>query len=147
VDTFVVGLAGTEKYADQLDELAVAGGKPRRQSDFKYYRVDAEGSAEGLSSVLEEITNKLVRSCEIQLVEDPPDIMEVNVAVDCDVIPNRETGAGQGGSASGDDDESSWSFDMTTSPMTAVLSGPICDKIEKEGVDRIDVLFGCPVVR
>ena len=148
VDTFVVGLAGTEKYAEQLDEFAVEGGRPRQGRGDKYYRVDAEGSAEGLTDVLEEITKNLVQSCEIQLLEEPPDVLEVNVAVECEIIPNRGGGSGGGGEGGSDDGAKSyWELDVNTSPPTAVLAGPICEKIENEGVDRVDILLGCPIVR
>lgn len=147
VDTFVVGLTGSEAYAAQLNEFAKQGGRSREGADDDYFRVDAEGSAEGLSGVLDEITRTLVQSCEVELSETPPDLNQVNVAVDCDVVPRAEVepGAGQGGE--GSDAESGWDFDLSTTPPTAVIHGPLCDKIESEGAQQIDVLFGCPVVR
>jgi hypothetical protein len=148
VDTFVVGLTGTEAYAEQLNEFAVAGGRPRKDADEDYYRVDAEGSSAGLIQVFEEITRTLVQSCEIQLTDKPPDLNEVNVAVDCTVVPRAGADSSMGGGAgSSAQNESTWDFDTSTNPPTAIISGPLCDTIEEEGVGRVDVLYGCPVVR
>lgn len=165
VDTFVVGLTGTEQYADQLDEFAEAGGRPREGTPEKYFKVGAQGSADGLAQVLSEITTQLVQSCDMQLAETPPDLNRVNVAVNCEVVPwgnapddeppVGEGGAGgqggQGGMSSvdpGDDDDASfWWMDDSTDPPTIRLGGNICGTIEEEGVERIDILLGCPTVR
>lgn len=168
VDTFVVGLAGTEEYADQLDAFAEAGGRPRRGTPEKYFKVDAEGSADGLVEVLTEITTQLVQSCDLQLAKAPPDVNEVNVAVNCEIVPwgnvpeddpTDPSGAGgvggHGGMSSdpGSNDQGSdatpsyWWLDDSTDPPTIRLGGDVCGKIEDEGVERIDILLGCPTVR
>lgn len=165
VDTFVVGLTGTEQYAEQLDEFAVAGGRPREGKPEKYFKVGAQGSADGLAQVLSEITTQLVQSCDLQLAETPPDLNQVNVAVNCDVIPwgnppdDKPSGGdggqgGQGGMSSVDPDdddanggENFWWLDESTDPPTVRIGGNICGTIENEGVERIDIVLGCPTVR
>lgn len=179
VDTFVVGLAGTDQYAEQLDAFAEAGGRPRQGTPEKYFKVDAEGSAEGLAEVLTEITTQLVQSCDLQLAEAPPDVNEVNVAVNCEIVPwgnvpdDEEDpmdpgGTGGGGGAGGnggapsnpdpdpdpdpadpdpDPVSSFWWLDESTDPPTIRLGGEVCNTIENDGVERIDIVLGCPTVR
>lgn len=167
VDTFVVGLAGTDEYAEQLNAFAEAGGRPRQGTPEKYFKVDAKGSAEGLVEVLNEITTQLVQSCDLQLAKAPPDVNEVNVAVDCEIVPWGSPSedpmdpeppmggnGGQGGMSSdppaSDDPDtvsSYWWLDDSTDPPTIRLGGEVCSRIANEGVERIDVLLGCPTVR
>lgn len=145
VDTFVVGLPGSELYEEQLNKFALAGGRPSEGSDQSYYKVDSEGTASGLVDVLREITRKLVTSCEVELSERPSSVSFLNVAVDCDVIPwagEDEGGGGEGGATSTED---SWYYDPLAN--SAIIQGPICDKIKDEGVNRIDIIEGCPILR
>lgn len=167
VDTFVVGLTGTEQYAEQLDGFAEAGGRPREGKPEKYFKVGAQGSADGLAQVLSEITTQLVQSCDRQLAEAPPDLNQVNVAVNCEIIPwgnppedEQPTGGeggqgGQGGMSSVDpddgatngNDEDYWWLDDSSDPPTIRIGGNVCGTIESEGVERIDIVLGCPTVR
>lgn len=149
VDTFVVGLSGSEEYASQLDAFADAGGRARSNEDDKYYKVGAEGSSDGLKKVLNKITKSLVQSCDVQLGEAPKDPNKLNVAVDCDVVPrgSKPADLGEGGETSQADEPSSWDLDNNTSPPTVRLRGAICDTIETKGVERVDIVSGCPTVR
>ena len=144
IDTFVIGVPGSELYADVLDDLAVEGGRPLG-GVRKYFQVDAQGGVEGLSSVFRRITEDLVTTCDIQLEEEPTSLQEVNVAVDCEVIPqNAEDGAGGAGGESAEG-EKNWLVDADTSPPTIRLQGGLCERVQ-EGVDRVDVILGCPPV-
>ena len=133
VDTFVVGIPGSEKYADNLTSFARAGGQAAVvNGEETYYAVSATGGVEEMTAVFREITERLVTSCEVQLETVPEAVNEINVAVDC-VIVNRVS----------DPAESGWWLDDSTSPPTVVLTGDQCNRIIDEGVDRIDVILGC----
>lgn len=154
IDTFVVGLAGTEEYASQLDSFAEAGGRAREGADDKYYKVAATGSAAGLTEVLNDITRQLVQQCDVELAPGDLDLNELNVAVDCSVIPfdvPEETGEGGGAGASSDpyDGPSYWWIDGLEDGEvpTVHLGGDICGVIKTSGVERIDILRGCPTVK
>jgi len=154
IDTFVVGLAGTEEYADQLDAFAEAGGRAREGTAERYYKVAATGSAAGLTDVLYDITRQLVQQCDVELAPGDLDLNELNVAVDCNVIPfdiPEATGEGGGAGASGDpyDGPSYWWIDgLETGEIPTVhLGGDICGVIKTQGVERIDILRGCPTVK
>ncbi len=147
VDTFVVGLPGSELYEEQLNKFALAGGRPSGHAEESYYKVDSEGTASGLAGVLKDITRKLVTSCEVELEEEPGNESLLNVAVDCEVIPwaaDVQGMGGMGGNASPSTVDS-WFYDRRAN--SAIIQGPICEKIKTQGVDRIDIIEGCPTLR
>jgi len=154
IDTFVVGLAGTEEYADQLDSFAEAGGRARVGTADKYYKVAASGSAAGLTEVLNDITRQLVQECDVELAPGELDLNELNVAVDCAVVPYgvpEEPGEGGAGGESSDPygEASHWWIDGLEPDEipTVHLGGEICGIIKANGVERIDILRGCPTVK
>ena len=136
ISTFVVGIPGTEAYSEYLDSFARTGGVPAVGADHDYYEVSAGSGVEGLTSVFESITTQLVRDCSIALPETPSKLDLVNVAIDCNVVPqNTDTGT------------SGWDFDQTPEPTSVIVHGQLCDAIQQNGAERVDVVFGCPTVR
>lgn len=129
IKTIVLGMPGTEAYADVLDALAEAGGLPSGTSSPKYVKVD---DAAGLTESLRSVTRNLVRSCEIALEEKPQNYNKVNVYLDGEVIPK--------------DDDDGWKYDESTDPFTVVLTGPTCTEVEETGVEKITVEFGCDTI-
>jgi hypothetical protein len=132
VPTFVIGIPGTESYADYLDGFARAGGTANPHAPPDYYAVSASGGVEGLTQTFVDITTHLVRSCDVDLGVVAPEKKLVNVAVDCDVVPFED---GDG-----------WDI-RDAAPTTLVLAGDACQRIEREGARRIDVVYGCPTVK
>jgi hypothetical protein len=132
VPTFVIGIPGTESYADYLNAFATAGGVPNPNTPPSYYAVSAEGGVERLAQTFRDITTHLVRSCEVELGAAAPSKSLINVAVDCDLAP-FEAGAG-------------WDV-RPDAPTTLVLAGDACERVKREGVRRIDVVYGCPTVK
>ena len=132
VPTFVIGIPGTESYAEYLDAFATAGGVPNPKKKPAYYAVSAEGGVEGLTRTFRDITTHLVRSCNVDLGPEAPDKRLVNVAVDCDIVPS-EDGAG-------------WNI-PDAAPTTLILAGDTCNRVKREGARRIDVVYGCQTVK
>ena len=132
VRTFVIGIPGTESYAEYLDAFATAGGVPNPKKHPAYYAVSAEGGVDGLTRTFRDITTHLVRSCEVDLGSVAPDRQLVNVAVDCDIVPSAD-GVG-------------WAI-TDQAPTTLVLAGDTCSRVKREGARRIDVVYGCPTVK
>jgi hypothetical protein len=128
----VVGIPGTEAYASYLDDFATAGGITSPDDTHKYYAVEATGGVEALAQTFTDITTHLVRSCEVDLSEEPPNLDLVNVAVDCEVVPWEE-GAG-------------WEIPADDA-TTLLLKGNACNYVESEGAGRVDVVYGCPTLR
>ena len=54
------------------------------------------------------------------------------MAVDCEVIPSQD---GAGWEIPADD------------PTHLILKGNACTYIETEGAERVDVVYGCPMIR
>ena len=134
VQTIVVGIPGTEVYGSRLDAYAEAGGFQRPDGETGYYAVASSGGAEALADTLREVTTSLVDLCEILVSEPFPNPNQVNVAVDCVLVPCGEPA----------DSGSHWYFDDPEDPSLIILDGPICDTIRRGDATRIDLLFGCP---
>jgi len=132
VSTFVVGIPGTEKYSQYLDNFAVAGGVPSPAAPPSYYAVSAKGGVQGLVDVFTSITTHLVRDCDVALENTPQNLDLVNVAVDCTIVPYAN---GAGWSVTGADQK------------TLELAGDACHQIQTNGARRVDVVYGCPTVR
>jgi hypothetical protein len=132
IPTFVVGIPGTEKYAEYLETFAVSGGVVNPNGPPAYYAVSASGGVEQLTQTFVDITTHLVRSCDVDLGEAPREKKLVNVAVDCEIVPFAE-GAG-------------WDIDPEM-PTQLVIAGEACDRLKSEGARRVDVVYGCQTVK
>jgi hypothetical protein len=135
IATFVVGIPGTDAYADYLDGFALAGGVPNTSGDRDYFAVSASSGVQGLVDVFSDITTDLVTSCEIALETTPQMLDSVNVAVDCEVVEQEG------------DDGSGWEYDQVPNPAYVILKGSVCEELKANGASRIDVVYGCPTVR
>jgi hypothetical protein len=73
--------------------------------------------------------------CTIPLEFEDFNPNEVNLAVDCEVIPYCNP----------DDDATveCWQYVDVASPTAIVLSKPLCARITEEGFARIDIVLGC----
>lgn len=129
IKTIVVGMPGSEAYIAVLDQLAVAGGLPVAEVSPRYTKVD---DAVGLTKAMRDVTRGVIRTCEIQLEEEPPRLDQVNVYLDNVVIPKS--------------DSDGWKFDESTTPPTVVFTGETCETVETEGVGKISVRFGCQTI-
>jgi hypothetical protein len=130
VDTFVVGIPGSETYADSLDAFAAAGGRENPSGPPKYYAVSASGGVAGLAKTLDLVTKNVITSCRQQLQMVPPNSSQLNVYVD-DVLIHQ---AGADG----------WVLDFSTTPPTVVLQGETCATVQSRGAKSVRVLYGCP---
>ena len=132
VDTFVVGIPGSEVYEASLNRFAVAGGRPLTGGTVSYYAVSATGGVQGLTDVFEQITTQLITSCVLQLTSDPPALNLLNV----DINGERIQQSGPDG----------WELDQTTSPVSIIIKGATCTFIEQQGVESVDIVYGCPTL-
>jgi hypothetical protein len=127
IQTFVIGMPGTEAYASVLDDLAVAGGTAR-DSATKYYPV--QNSTE-LTSTLEQIGLSVAISCDVTLGEVPSDQErdQVNVYFDQDVVPF--------------DDKNGWTW---TGDGSIRIVGSSCDLLQTGRVLEVQAVTGCPSI-
>ena len=133
VKTIVVGIPGTEAYADTLDALAAESGVSNPQAPPGYFAVSADSGAEGLSAALQSITTGLVKSCELHLEEEPPGD-DLYVVIDGVVLPR--------------DADEGWAFQAPrTVPPVLEIRGAACHKLETEGAQYVNVTYGCPDLR
>ncbi len=135
IKTFVVGIPGTEAYADFLDQFAIDGEAPNPDGPPDYYAVESSAGVEGLTQVFRDISTQLVTSCDIPLVENPEDPDQVNVAIDCNLIPETT------------DEEPNWEITYDTTPGVLHLLGDTCDRVQNDGAQQVDVVMGCPGIK
>jgi hypothetical protein len=138
IKTLVVGIPGSDVYSTTLDQLAAAGratdgGASTDAGAPGYFRVDASGGTSGLTSVLLGITKKLINTCRLELAQKPPNPDLLNVEIDGTRIPQQ----GPDG----------WELDQNSSPWAVVLKGTTCAKIETEGAQKVNIVYGCPTVQ
>jgi len=125
VSTFVIGIPGSEAYANLLDQLAVAGGVARAESPF-YYRV---ADADALVQTVSALGRTVALACNIHLREPPPDPALVNLFFDNELVPS--------------DPVDGWTFSDAT---TVQVHGAACQLLENGDVLQADVIAGCPIV-
>jgi hypothetical protein len=125
IQTFVIGMPGTEAYASLLGALAVAGGTAR-DSAPKYYPVQ---NSSDLTATLEQIGLSVAISCDIPLAEPPPDRAQVNVYFDQNVVPQ--------------DEKNGWTWSADGSIH---LVGSSCRLLQTGRVLEVQAVAGCPTV-
>ncbi len=123
IQTYVVGMPGSELYASVLDRMAVAGGTARA-SEPKYY---ATTSTTELTAAVKQIGFSVAISCDIKLDEAPPDKSLVNVYFDSTLVPS--------------DAVDGW---MWTGADSISIVGPACDQLKSGDVFQVQVAAGCP---
>jgi hypothetical protein len=130
IKTFVVGLPGTAAYASYLDQFAAAGGGTNPAAPPLYFDVDSAEGVAGLVAVFTAITRQLITTCSFQLASNPPDPNLLNVEIDGVLVP--QLGA------------DGWTLDSSTSPPTVVIKGATCSKVQTQGAESAQIIYGCP---
>jgi hypothetical protein len=126
IPVYVVGVPGSQPYADVLDQLAVAGGT-QRGSEPQYYAVDSTDEAV-LFAAMSKIAAKIAGTCSLTLNQAPPDPSLINVFLDGKVLP--QSGA------------NGWTLDGAV----VTILGASCDAITGGDVIDVRVVAGCPTV-
>jgi len=125
VDTYVVGMPGSEPYADELNRLANAGNTARTGTAAYYAVTDTTE----LSDALKAIGAQVAINCDLPLAEKPDDPGLVNVYFDSRVVPK------------GDTDGWLWSSDSSIQ-----FHGSACSQLTSGDVLNVQVRSGCPTV-
>jgi hypothetical protein len=126
VPVYVMGVPGSEPYANLLDELATAGGTARASEPLYYAVTTADETA--LYQAMSSIAAKVTGSCTLTLDAVPPDPGWVNVFLDGTAIAQ----AGANG----------W----TLSGKTVTILGTSCASILDGDVLDVRVVAGCPTL-
>ena len=115
---FLVYVIGIGPSAGNLDNFAAAGGT------VKHYPAT---SPDELATALASIS-VAVASCTFTLNEVPPDVNNVAVYLDKNLVPQ--------------DPANGWSFGASS--QVIVLNGSTCEKVKASTASTVQVLFGCP---
>jgi len=122
IDVYVVGVAGSEYFADVLNEMAEAGGTAQDGS-FKYYRVE---DFDELGGVFALIAGDAI-NCQINLADPPSEEDMTNVYADCEVI-----------------EQSQYTGWIWSDSDTIELTGAWCDKLKAGKIGQVRIVTGCP---
>ncbi len=125
VDTYVVGMPGSEAYRAILGRLAKAG-NTARSGDTPYYAVSDTNE---LSEALRSIGAQVAISCDLPLSDAPDNPELVNVYFDQQVVPQ------------GDSD--GWRY---SGEKSIQFQGAACAQLSSGDVLNVQVLSGCPTV-
>jgi hypothetical protein len=125
VDTYVVGMPGSEAYASLLGRLALAG-NTARPGNTPYYAVSDTAQ---LSDALRGIGAHVAISCDLSLSEAPDNPELVNVYFDDQVVPGN--------------DNDGWRY---TGEKSIRFLGDACTRLGSGDVLTVQVLSGCPTV-
>ena len=123
VDTFVVGMPGSEAYRSMLNRLAIAG-NTARPGNTAYYAVS---DTDELSVALRSIGAQVAISCDLPLSETPENPELVNVYFDDQVVPKS--------------DDDGWRYDGENKIQ---FVGATCDHAERRGRAERPGLVGLP---
>lgn len=122
IKVYVIGVPGSEPYADVLDAMAIAGGSAQFGAT-KYYSVT---DLDDLDDVLGDISSVVV-SCDFALADPPQDPGLTNVYLDQEVLAY--------GSVNG------W----TWAPGSVVrLLGGACERVKHAEAKQVQIVSGCP---
>ena len=125
IETFVVGMPGSEPYEELLNTMAEVGGTAR-DGKPRYYSVSDTAA---LEQSLTAIAASVAIDCEIPLDYEPPDPDFVNVYFDDVLVPY--------------DPEAGWEW---TGDGHVAIRGAACDELSAGDVLKIQILAGCKTV-
>lgn len=125
INTFVIGMPGSEPYEQLLNEMAEVGGTAR-DGGSKYYSV-ADTAA--LQEALTAITVSVAISCDIPLDYEPPERDLVNVYFDDTLVEY--------------DPEAGWEW---TDDGGVAIRGDACRRLRSGDVLEVQILAGCKTV-
>lgn len=124
IKTFVIGMPGSEYFADILDSVAEAGQTGDVGAAHRYFAVT---NADQLTTTLLRIGTGVSISCSLPLQEAPPDPTLVNVYLDQKALPSGEANG--------------W---VWTGSSSIEIKGAACASLMAGDIFQIQVVAGCP---
>ncbi len=140
VTTIVVALPGSDFYDSVYQDLANAGGFERPDGSTSYYGVSAQGGVDELTDTLQSILGQLLGECVLPIEGEIPNRNQLNVAVDCQVVPRGN------GATPTDVSHRRYNNADPSLATAAIVAGPLCGTLQSTGVGRIDLIQGCETV-
>ena len=143
INTYVIGIPGSEVYSATLNDMANAGGVPNLNgaNGVTYYAISATNALQDLTDALNGIITQLVKTCDIELHKSPIDPAKVQVVKDCVFIPGIPNNTPIDGGVDG------FYVNYDLNPAHLVLTGTYCASILSQGANHLDVIEGCAPVQ
>jgi len=127
VPTYVIGF-GKGVDAGDLNDFAMAGGKPLADPMTKYYLTEDQNTLDAAFAAI--VADTL--SCEYELANPPPEGEDIYVFFNDDPMPIPQD----------PNHEKGWDYDPMTNKLT--FYGVDCAAITDGTVVDIDIVYGCP---
>jgi hypothetical protein len=128
IDTFVIGLDGTQAYVELLNGMATAGGRPQVGGATDYYNATSQSE---LTAALQIIAGSVL-SCAIPLDEAPALPDGVHIYIDGVEVP-RDTNQLNG-------------WDYSNASLTEItLFGAACDDLQNGDEHQLTATFACVI--
>jgi len=124
VPVYVVGIPGSEAYADVLEEMAIAAGTAQLAKPFYYAVDDVDHLRDALGSIA-----AVAISCVFKIDDPPADAGQTNVYLDSVVLPA--------------DLENGWRW-MDPELTRIELLGDACAALKTGKVKAVQIVSGCP---
>lgn len=124
INTYVVGVPGSELFTTAMNAMATAGGTAR-EGDTAYYDV---ADAEELATALGLIGSEVAQSCDLVVDELPEDLSLLNVYFDNELVPADPV---DGWELAGDH---------------VILLGESCERVRAGTVAQIGLYAGCRTI-
>jgi hypothetical protein len=122
IDVSIIGIPGSESYANVLTDMAFAGGAPQSAAPF-YYAVEDLGT---LGAIFAGIAGAGI-SCDITIADPPSTQDETNVYLGQTLIDFDPTNG--------------WTW---SAPDVVTLHGTACAELRSGLVSQVQVVSGCP---
>jgi hypothetical protein len=122
IKVYVIGIPGSEPYANVLTDMAFAGGAPMPSTPF-YYDVE---DLTTLGAVLKGIAGSEI-SCDITIDNPPSTMGNTNVYLNQMLLPS--------------DPANGWTW---SAPNVITLEGQACDELRSGAVQDVQIVSGCP---
>lgn len=139
VRTAVIGLPGSEPFADALNRFARAGDWTNPSGNGNdYYAVSAINFRQSLIDTINSALNPILPqrpSCDIQLPSFS-DTAQYFVVSDCELVPSIAADTVDAGS-------DGYFIDFSQVPPHLILQGQYCDQLSSPGLHQLDVIEGC----
>jgi hypothetical protein len=123
VETFVLGIPGSDAYGNVLDEIAIAGGTARTTEPLYYQVTSADDAA--LASAFGQIVQQTGAGCTFTLESPPATPVGLRAVLGGVTLPS--TGPNR------------WSLQG----QTLTLFGTSCDGVKSDGAPSLQFFDGC----
>jgi hypothetical protein len=141
VGTVVVSVSGSEPYVSWLDDFAITAGTPNPLGERDYAALEQGPVA--LTQLLRRGVARAAGVCRLPMLGPVPESFDadfLNVAIDCEPVPQQSYATFAGAAGAGPIGVPNWFVDESSDPGALEIVGKYCAALE-QGFERVDVVL------